>query len=33
LEEQASIQQVIFVCFGQHDYQIYQDALAEVLGK
>jgi O-acetyl-ADP-ribose deacetylase (regulator of RNase III) len=33
LEEHASIQQVIFVCFGQHDYQIYQDALKEVFGE
>lgn len=30
LENDESIEKVVFVCFGQHDYQIYQDAAKEV---
>lgn len=30
LENNESIEKVVFVCFGQHDYQIYQDAAKEV---
>ncbi|MBD3306247.1 O-acetyl-ADP-ribose deacetylase [candidate division KSB3 bacterium] len=32
LEEHPSLEQVTFVCFGQHDYQVYQDAMQEVFG-
>ena len=31
LENDESIQKVLFVCFGQHDYQVYQEAVEEVL--
>lgn len=32
LEDEESIEKVVFVCFGQHDYQVYQDAIKEVFG-
>jgi O-acetyl-ADP-ribose deacetylase (regulator of RNase III) len=32
LEEQASIRKVVFVCFGQQDYQIYQHTATEIFG-
>lgn len=32
LEQKESIEKVIFVCFGQHDYQVYQEAMQEVFG-
>jgi O-acetyl-ADP-ribose deacetylase (regulator of RNase III) len=32
LENDESIQKVQFVCFGQHDYQVYQEAVEEVFG-
>lgn len=31
LEEHPSIRKVVFVCFGQRDYQIYQQAAASIL--
>ena len=33
LENDDRIQKVIFVCFGSHDYQVYQRAVKEVFGK
>jgi len=33
LEQHASIQKVVFVCFGQHDYHIYQQTMEEVFGR
>ncbi len=33
LENDESIQKVIFVCFGSHDYQVYQRAVKEVFGE
>lgn len=33
LEGDESIQQVLFVCFGGHDYQVYQRAIREVFGE
>ncbi len=33
LEEHAEIEQVLFVCFGHHDYQMYQDAVRDVFGE
>jgi O-acetyl-ADP-ribose deacetylase (regulator of RNase III) len=32
LEKNESIQKVTFVCFGSHDYQVYQRAIKEVFG-
>ena len=32
LEEHPALEKVIFVCFGQHDYRVYQDALREIFG-
>lgn len=32
LEQHTSIQKVVFVCFGQHDYQIYQQTMEDVFG-
>lgn len=32
LEQEEKIDKVLFVCFGQHDYQVYQDAMQEVFG-
>lgn len=32
LEQHESLQKVVFVCFGQHDYQVYQQAFQEVFG-
>ncbi len=29
LEQHDGIQKVLFVCFGQHDYQVYQQAMKE----
>ena len=33
LEDHKSIQHVTFVCFGQHDYQVYQKAVADTFGE
>ena len=33
LEDHESLQKVVFVCFGQRDYGVYQQAFAEVFGK
>jgi len=30
LENEASIQRIIFVCFGSHDFQVYQKAAKEI---
>ncbi|GAK56465.1 Appr-1-p processing protein [Candidatus Vecturithrix granuli] len=32
LEQEQRIEKVFFVCFGQHDYQVYQEAVKEVFG-
>ena len=32
LEKNESIKKVMFVCFGSHDYQVYQRAIKEVFG-
>jgi O-acetyl-ADP-ribose deacetylase (regulator of RNase III) len=32
LEKNESIKKVTFVCFGSHDYQVYQRAIKEVFG-
>lgn len=32
LEKNESIQKIMFVCFGSHDYQVYQRAIKEVFG-
>ena len=32
LEQHDEIRKVTFVCFGQHDYQVYQEAIHEVFG-
>ena len=32
LEQEEKIDKVLFVCFGQHDYQVYQEAVQEVFG-
>ncbi len=33
LEHDETITKVLFVCFGQHDYQVYQEAVQEVFGE
>jgi O-acetyl-ADP-ribose deacetylase len=30
LDKQSGIQRIIFVCFGNHDYQVYQKAIQEI---
>ena len=32
LENNERLEKVIFVCFGQHDYQVYRQTVAEVFG-
>ena len=32
LEQDETIEKVIFICFGQHDYNVYQEAVKEVFG-
>lgn len=32
LEQEQRIEKVWFVCFGRHDYQVYQEAVQEVFG-
>jgi O-acetyl-ADP-ribose deacetylase (regulator of RNase III) len=33
LENDNSLENVIFVCFGRHDYQVYQRAIQDVFGE
>ncbi|PIE35066.1 O-acetyl-ADP-ribose deacetylase [candidate division KSB3 bacterium] len=33
LEEQTALEKIIFVCFGQRDYQVYQQAVKDVFGE
>lgn len=33
LEHDETIEKLIFVCFGHHDYQVYQEAVQEVFGE
>lgn len=33
LEQHEEIKKVTFVCFGQHDYQVYQEVIKEVFGE